>query len=99
MNKPNGSDAGKRSDPPPCSVFQIMCIDAISRHGLNGSMSLVEMADRLRSSRIACSSAMRSLERKGMAVYFRSHPGDKWSVQMWSVSSPNATDHRREMKG
>lgn len=51
--------------------FQTRCAEAVVRHGSNGSISTTALARRLRTSRLAVVSAMRSLERKGLASSFR----------------------------
>lgn len=72
-----------------CSVFQRQIIRLIAEQSLNGSMSLTEIAMRIKSNRLACSSALRSLEAKGLAGNFR-HGRDQWSQQMWFIKKQNA---------
>lgn len=78
------------SCPAHCSAFQVRIREVIRKHELNGSVSLTEISVRLKASRLAVNSALRAMERRGLAGYFRSPPGDQWSAQMWYLKTPNA---------
>lgn len=52
------------------------------RTGLNGQCSTTRLAERLKTSRLAISSACRSLEKQGVVGYFRDGR-DQWAAQVW----------------
>ncbi|MFM0608733.1 MarR family transcriptional regulator [Paraburkholderia sediminicola] len=64
------------------SEFQQRCIDTIRKHP-QSSVSTNELADRLRTSRVAVTSAMRALERKGLAGSLRWPHNDQWASLYW----------------
>jgi DNA-binding IclR family transcriptional regulator len=59
---------------------------AVVMKGANNSMSLSELAARMKSNRVAVHSAVRSLERNGWAVVFRSD-SSQWAVLMVAPSA------------
>ena len=64
------------------TVMQRCLVSLIIEDGLNGSMSTTELAVRAKTSRLAIWSAMRSLEVRDLAGYFR-NGDDRWSASMW----------------
>lgn len=69
----------------PLSPTQRRLAELIVHKGLNGSMSTTELAWRANTSRLAVWSAMRSLEAKKLAGYFR-HGNDQWAASHWWVA-------------
>lgn len=63
------------------SAFQQRCIDRLKV--ARTSMSTNDLAHRLRTSRVAVVSAMRSLERRGLAGSHRWPPHDQWAALYW----------------
>ncbi|MCW3587371.1 helix-turn-helix domain-containing protein [Burkholderia cenocepacia] len=63
------------------SAFQQRCIDKLKVASM--SMSTNDLAHRLRTSRVAVASAMRSLERRGLAGSHRWPPHDQWAALYW----------------
>jgi len=68
-----------------CSPLQLRIIETIQTKALNGSMSTSELAIRCKTSRLAISSAMRSLKARSLAADFR-HGDDQWAAQMWCLT-------------
>ncbi|RQR65507.1 hypothetical protein DIE18_03400 [Burkholderia sp. Bp9125] len=65
--------------------FQRLCVDALRKEP-NGIASTSAILSRLhRSARIAVSSAMRGLERKGLAQSFPSD-NSEWAVTLWALT-------------
>jgi hypothetical protein len=64
--------------------FQQRCIDKI-KPAPNASDSTASLAVRLKTSRVAVVSAMRALERKGLAVSYRWPPNDQWASLYWGL--------------
>lgn len=67
--------------------FQKRCAEVIRTKAVNQSMTVTELAWRLKTSRLAVTSAMRSLESKGLAGSFRGGNGDRWSGLYWFLRS------------
>ena len=66
------------------SEFQRRALDTLMA-GCHNAMSLTDLAVRLRSNRLAVHSAVRSLERNGWAVSFRSDRS-QWAVLLVAPS-------------
>ncbi|WP_096507960.1 HTH domain-containing protein [Burkholderia sp. IDO3] len=64
------------------SDFQERCIEVLS--DATTSVSTADLAVRLNTSRVAIVSAMRSLERKGLAGSHR-WPNDQWAALYWFI--------------
>lgn len=64
------------------SAFQELCMEVLRDSPT--SVSTADIANRLKTSRVAVVSAIRSLERKGLA---RSHrwPNDQWAALYWFI--------------
>ena len=65
----------------PLTEFQERCIAALKKS--SNSVSTNDLAARLRTSRVAVVSAMRALERKGLAGSHRWPPHDQWAALYW----------------
>lgn len=63
------------------TAFQVRCIVLLTV--ARGSVSTSDIAHRLKTSRVAVVSAMRSLERHGLAGSHRSPPNDQWAALFW----------------
>lgn len=63
--------------------FQSRCVGVVQR-GLNGQASITDIARRLKTSRLAVYSAMKSLQRQNFVGSFRSRP-DQWGVIMYFI--------------
>ena len=90
--------ADEKTEP---TEFQRKVLDAAMR-GLNQISNLEELAHRTKSNRLAVYSAVRSLERKGLALTFRSDrsqwavlkvaPTDKWRDRVAAESGQKAAE-------
>jgi len=65
--------------------FQKLLITLMFKHGSNQTASTTELGWWSKKGRVAVSSAMRSLEKKGLAGYFRSGD-DQWAAQCWFLT-------------
>lgn len=63
------------------SVFQVRCIALLA--AAPSSVSTNDLAHRLKTSRVAVVSALRSLERHGLAGSHRCPPNDQWAALFW----------------
>ncbi len=68
--------------------FQQKCVAVIRKHGDGrGGVAVTEIAGRLRTSCLAVSSAMRSLERQKMAGNYRFPKDSQWAAQIWYLTA------------
>jgi hypothetical protein len=92
----------------PLSSLQEKLVASLrGKYALNGNnMSTTELAWRNNTSRLAVSSAMRSLEKQKRSSYYRSNGGvDRWCAQMWYLRADldkrpneNYTDKWRKIR-
>jgi hypothetical protein len=71
------------------SPFQARCCMAIQR-APNAMASVTHLAHAVRSNHVAVSSAMRALERRGLADSFPSDDS-RWAVRIWYLKKPACT--------
>lgn len=62
-----------------CSPLQARCLEILAKE--NGSLHTQRVANRAGVTRIAAVSALRALERKGLAGSYPGH--DRWAGQQW----------------